>query len=298
MVWVKSRGNADWGRIVDSVRGATKTLIPGDTGNESTEADIIQAFESDGFQVGTDNNANRSSGTFVAWCWKESATAGFDIVSYTGNGSARTISHSLSAVPKFIFLKSRDNGASGWAVYHGANTSAPETDYLILSDTAATTDNSGYWNDTAPTSSVFSLGTLNDPNKASDNFIAYLFAEKQGFSKFGTYTGNGNADGPMVFTGFRPAWIMYKPSSAVDNWEIIDIKRTNAQLGNPKDELLYANLNNAEGTDQTDRLDILSNGFKIRTSGSDYNGDGTSYIYMAFAEAPFVNSNGVPCNAR
>ena len=199
-----------------------------------------------------------------------------------------------------MFVKKLDSGGAveSWCVYHHKNTSAPETDYLRLDGDAATADAVDRWNDEAPTSSVFSVLNSDETNRNTSPYINYLWSEKQGFSKFGSYIGNGNADGPFLYTGFSPAYIMYRPSSASDHWEIIDIKRTNAQLGNPKDEILYANRSVAEGTDQTDRLDILSNGVKIRTGSPDYNGSGTSYVYMAFAEAPFVNSNGVPCNAR
>ena len=297
MVWIKNRGGADGHNLFDAVRGATKRLRPNDETDENIGADTLTSFDSDGFSLGADttgDGVNISGYTPVAWCWEESATSGTDIVTFTGTGGTQNISHSLSAVPEMIICKSR-SAAGAWYTYHAGVASDAETDFLKLNENEATADNATVWNDTAPTTSVFTVGSAFDN---TTTFVAYAFASKQGFSKFGGYTGNGNADGPFIYTGFRPAWIMYKPSSAVDNWEIIDIKRTNAQLGNPKDELLYANLNNAEGTDQTDRLDILSNGFKMRTGNNDYNGDGTSYIYMAFAEQPFVNSEGVPCNAR
>ena len=167
-VWIKERNGATNQMLTDSVRGATKTLHSQNTDTESTPA--LKSFNSDGFTVGTDGDVNTSSDTYVAWNWKKTADAGFDIVSYTGNGSARTISHSLSAVPGWIIVKNRDEGES-WPIYHHKNTSAPATDYLALNDTHATTDSNTRWNDTAPTSSVFTVGTSDVVNK---NTIKYM----------------------------------------------------------------------------------------------------------------------------
>ena len=290
-VWIKNRQDAENHNLTDSVRGEEKVIFSNANNSEATETNGMSSFDSDGFGVSVTNGALNASGEpFVAWCWKESATAGFDMVGYTGNDTARTISHSLSAVPHLMIIKDRDNSAD-WNVYHHKNTSAPETDYLKLSTHDGTSDRADTLNDTLPTSSVFTVGVNDDVNKSSTDFIAYLFSEKQGFSKFGTYEGNGNVDGTFVYTGFRPAFIITKDIDVSGNWNIWDNKRKGY---NPQEALLTTNQTAAE----LDRdFDILSNGFKARDSGQSNEGSST-YIYMAFAEAPFVNSNGVPCNAR
>jgi hypothetical protein len=295
-VWIKARTDAESSKLYDSVRGVTKELESDQNALEATNTEGLTTFGSDGFTIGNLSSINASSNNYIAWCWKESATSGFDIVTATGTGSAKTISHSLSAVPHLIYSKEKSGSVNDWVIYHHRNTSAPETDNLILNEPNATSDYP-YWNDTTPTSSVFSVGTGSVVNRSSSTYVYYLWSEKQGFSKFGGWTGNGNADGPYIHTGFKIAWLMYKPSSASDNWEIHSNK---TDPFNPMDTLLYANIKNAESSPggTTDRLDFTANGFKIRTGSSDYNGSGTSYVYMAFAEAPFVNSNGVPCNAR
>jgi hypothetical protein len=300
LVWIKKRNAAVGHRVYDAVRGVQNTLYTHDPATEATgQSTTLTAFNSDGFTVISESGVNASSDTYVAWCWKESATAGFDIVGYTGNATDDVdISHSLSAVPHVIIVKNRDNANNeNWNVYHHKNTSAPETDYLHLNLTNATADNDEWWSDEVPTSSVFTIGRQDTVNTSSGNHIAYLWSEKQGFSKFGSYTGNGDADGPFIYTGFRPAFLIYKCVDQVDHWEMHDNKRDTV---NPMDTLLYPNRDAAESdpASTTDRLDFLSNGFKMRTGSSDYNGSGNDYIYIAFAEAPFVNSNGVPNNAR
>ncbi len=291
-VWIKERGGSNNHELFDAVRGATKRMYS-DIGNaEDTGATTLTSFDSDGFSLGT-GNPNNNTDTYVSWCWKESADAGFDIVGYSGNETNRTISHSLSAVPHVMIIKNRES-AYQWVVYHHKNTSAPETDYLYLSATDATGDFDGHFNDTAPTSSVFTVGTDVGVNKSSQDHINYLWSEKQGFSKFGSYVGNGNADGTFVYTGFRPAWVMIKKSnSSGTDWIIHDAKR---DVDNIVQDTLYANLANAES--DYDRMDFTAQGFKCRNTSTAFNASGDTYIYMAFAEAPFVNSNGVPCNAR
>jgi hypothetical protein len=260
-------------------------------------ANTLTSFDSDGFSLGADTSSyvNRSAGpnTYVAWCWKESATAGFDIVSFTGNATDdRDISHSLSAVPHFWVTRNRPD-AENWLVYHHKNTSAPETDYLLLNATSATADNAIVWSDEAPTSSVYTVGTADSVNGNTDAMITYLWTSIQGFSKFGSYLGNGDDDGAFVYTGFRPAFLLVKKTGAVGSWWSFDNKR----LGyNPATYRLYADDTTAENT--TAVVDFVSNGFKFRNDDGDLNGDGVSYIYLAFAEQPFVNSEGVPCNAR
>jgi len=295
-VWFKRRDGSANHHAYDSVRGVTAALVPNDTDVETTGSleatNYFSSFDSDGFTLagGNYNNSNKSGQTYVAWCWKESADAGFDMVTYTGNQTARTISHSLSAVPHWMVIKNRGSTYS-WQVYHGANTSAPETEIMYLNQDAATSDSNVEWNDTAPTSSVFTVGTDVGVNQSSQSHIAYLFSGKQGYSKFGSYTGNANNDGAFIYLGFKPAFFMVKKTDATDDWRMFDNKRPGI---NVIDDELKANENGVEGTG--DKMDFLSNGVKFRISTS-VNTSNT-FVYMAFAEAPFVNSNGVPANAR
>ena len=316
-VWVKDRDTAGYNHIAnDNVRGVTKYLRPNLTNAEATITDAITSFDSDGFTLGSDasnGESNRNTINYVSWNWlaggtassntdgtitstvSANTTAGFSIVTYTGNSTAgATVGHGLGVVPSVVLVKSRD-GAYGWGMYHHKNTSAPETDYLSINNTDATVDDVNFWNDTAPTSSVFSLGGTDAINKTSNGHVAYCFAEKKGYSKFGSYTGNGNADGTFIYTGFKPAWILLKQSSTSGaGWRIHDNKR--GISGNPEDETLYASGSNAESTGRD--VDFLSNGFKLRTDSGDGNSSGSTYIYMVFAENPFVSSTGIPCTAR
>jgi len=300
-IWIKLRTVTHAHKLYDTVRGVNERHLVSDEDSAETTGQAatgyMTATTSDGFTIakgsGTWWNGNTStlSSTYVAWCWKESATAGFDIVTYTGNATDDTdISHNLSAVPHLIIVKNR-GAAEDWNVYHHKNTSAPETDYLVLNDQDATADAADRWSDEVPTSSVFTVGDNSDVNQDATGFVAYLFSEKQGYSKFGSYTGNDNVDGTFVYTGFRPAFVIVKRSDAVDHWWIHDSKREGY---NAKNDNLYVNTNTQE-VDST-RIDILSNGFKNRSADAGYN-DG-EVLYIAFAEAPFVNSSGVPCNAR
>ena len=295
MVWIKSRSAAENHHIFDSVRGANKRLIANDTSQEFDDSSNLQSFDSDGFTLGTADGINKNTATFVCWAWKESATAGFDIVAYTGSGSAHTISHSLSAVPSVVILKGRSFG-DGWGQYH--KTSGNPAILAFDGDVADRYSSkwSPFFNSTAPTSSVFSVGTDTAINTGSGTHIAYLFAEKQGFSKFGTYTGNGNASGSYIHLGFRPAMVIIKRSNAAVNWYMFDNKR---DTFNVMSKELNCNNNGAEATELgSNPIDFLSNGFKLRVADSYINGTGDPYIYMAFAEQPFVNSNGIPANAR
>jgi len=293
-VWIKCRSSANSSALFNSVSGSDYHLVSNTTAAQAGDGSYFKSFDSDGFTLGTGGQVNDSATTYVAWCWKETADAGFDIVSFTGNETVRTVAHSLSAVPHFMLMKSTA-GTAGWGVYHHKTSSTPAEDYLYLDTTAAYGDSVNFWNDTAPTTSVFSLGASGISNKTGA-MIGFLWSGKQGFSKFGSYEGNSSSDGTFVYLGFRPAWVVYKPIDATDNWEMLDSKR---DLGNPNDTLVYANLSNAESdpSSTNDRVDFLSNGLKFRDGGGASNGSGT-YIYMAFAEAPFVNSEGVPCNAR
>ena len=296
-VWIKERNLTSSHALTDTVRGNTKKIKTDDSDAEETNTNLITSFDSDGFTLGDNGNANQSSSqTYVAWCWVESATAGFDIVSYTGNSSDGTttqdISHSLSAVPHWILVKNRAD-ATNFAVYHKGNTSSPETEIIYLNVTNATADDNAFWGDTVPTSSQFRVGGDNGVNGNSDAMIAYLWSEVKGFSKFGSYTGNGNADGPFIYTGFKPAFVIYKRTNTGADWHQYDNKR---EPFNPINLTIFTNSNSAESSG--DALDFLSNGFKQRNTGAEANGSGDTYVYMAFAESPFVNSKGIPNNSR
>ena len=294
LLWLKRRDGSDNHILFDDVRGVTKGIYADLNNAEDNLSDSLSSFDSNGFTLGADTagsgTINGSSETYVAWAWKESATAGFDIVGYTGNATARTISHSLSAVPKVILGKRRSD-ASNWCMYHASHGN---TKALYLNDTTTGATSTTFWNDTNPTSSVFTVGTDAALNGNTDTQIAYLWSEKQGFSKFGSYEGNGNADGTFVYTGFSPSFVMLKEIDQTGNWCMSDNKRPGYNPTN----MVNANEAGAETTDGTNTIDHLSNGFKLRTTGSSSNTSNSTYIYMAFAEAPFVNSNGVPCNAK
>ena len=223
-IWIKNRTDVEQHRLMDSVRGASKVLKSSDGGVEEDVSTHLKSFDSDGFTLGTDNAVNGNTDSMVAWCWKESATAGFDIVSYTGNSSVRTISHNCGAIPKMMIVKKRSD-ADNWSVYHQATGAG---NFTILNTTAASAGSSTMWNNTTPTSSVFSLGNKGEVNANTQTFIAYLFADVQGYSKFGSYVGNGNADGPFIYTGFKPAFVMAKRSNSASsgNWNIRDSKRS------------------------------------------------------------------------
>ena len=291
-VWVKNRTVARPHRLADSVRGDAKILVSNDNIAEYTDTTQISGFDSDGFDVGTGTAVNESSQSFVSWNWLKSATAGFDIVSYTGNSSVRTISHNCGAIPKMMIVKKRSD-SDNWSVYHQGTGAG---NYLILNTTSASGASSTMWNNTTPTASVFSLGNKGEVNANGQTFIAYLFADIQGYSKFGSYTGNGNADGTFVYTGQKSAFIMIKAASRTGTWNMYDVKRSTF---NNIDDFITANTSDAETTGNTyQNIDILSNGFKCRGTGTGTNESGSTYIYMAFAENPFVTSTGIPTTAR
>ena len=306
-VWVKSRSNAFNNNLFNSTSGVNKFLVSDTTAAEASVSGTLTAFNSNGFSVGSDIGLNFLSGTYVGWQWQAgqgstssntsgtitstvsvNATAGFSVVTYTGTGSAATIGHGLGVAPKMIIVKNRD-AADAWQVYHAANTANPETDYLVLNTTAATADAADRWNDTLPTSTVFSIGNGVEVNTNTEKYVAYCWAEIAGFSKFGSYTANASTDGPFAYTGFRPKFVLVKSSSNADNWIIFDTSRDTYNVGG---NILNPNLSGAEGASPP-RIDFLSNGFKIR-AGSGFSPNETSgwtYIYAAFAENPFKNSN-------
>ena len=319
-VWIKDRDTQQHHRLADSVRGVKKNLKSDQTDLENTtdSNDGMASFDSDGFTLTEDNDDhgyNANSSSQVSWNWKAGTsfsndasatsvgtidssgstnqTAGFSIVSWTGTGSAGTIAHNLGSVPEWYLLKVRSGATNNWAVYHNKSNANPEQYALYLDGNSAATDDSGLANDTAPTSTVFSVTSGNYANQNGYTYIGYFFSEIKGYSKFGSYTGNGNADGTFVYTGFKPAWLLAKKSSGTGDWFLIDNKRSTI---NPTNHQIEANSSAAE--DASGRFDFLSNGFKCVSSSTGSNGSGTTYIYMAFAESPFTNSNGVPTNAR
>jgi len=309
-VWIKSRNDTDNHRLVDSVRGATKHLESDNTSAEQTSSNV-KTFTSTGVTLSTNGAVNANSELYASWSWKAgtsftndaSATgigtidstgsvnqdAGFSICSYTGTGSAGTIKHGLSAAPNFMIVKNRD-AARSWNVYFG-----DPTDYMYLNDTAAAADYNEIWNDTAPTTSVFSVGTDNGVNQSGEKYIAYIFAEKKGYSKFSSWIGNGSSNGPFCFTGFKPSFIIGKNTSRSEDWFMLDNKR---DTFNPVDERLQPNSSGAEATVTSLGIDFCANGFKLRGATNQYNPSGETMIYMAFAENPFTTSTGVPACAR
>ena len=309
LVWGKSRSNGIGHMIYDSVRGAGKMLASNATGAEITNSPYgyLSSFDSDGhtWTVGSSDGSYGTypSATYVAWCWKAGGTAventdgsitsqvsvntesGFSIVSYTGTGSAATVGHGLNTAPSLIIVKPRSETAN-WVIYH---SSVGATKYLLLNTTAAEDTASTVWNNTAPTSSVFSLGTNTNVNGNTTQEIAYCWAEVEGYSSIGSYVGNGSSDGTFVYTGFRPAFVMLKPTTNGDNWIIQDGIR---EPYNPSSKRLFPNLSNAEVDNPSAySIDFLSNGFKPVVSHSSTNQSGEVYIYMAFAESPFKYSS-------
>ena len=311
LVWIKRRNSSINHKIYDAVRGAGTSLSSNNTAAEvSNDGEgYMSAFTSNGFTVidgGTsDEYVNQSGGTYIAWCWKAgttsgisggsvtptgysfNTTSGFSIIGWDGAGATSTIPHGLGAVPHFIIIKRR-NATAAWQVYHPAMGNANK---MWLNETSAMAS-SGWMSSTSPTSSVFTVIDDSDINESGGTHVAYCFAPKQGFSKFGSYVGTGADDGPFVFTGFRPAMVIYKRTGGTESWMIQDNRRPGY---NPMGGNLFPSLTNTESTDA--RFDFLSNGFKAR-SGNQNNDESAPHIYAAFAEAPFVNSNGVPCNAR
>jgi hypothetical protein len=317
-VWIKERSSTSPHKLLDAVRGVTKELESNLTNAESTQAESLASFNSDGFTVGSNGAVNENSQTYASWNWKANGagsantdgsinstvsantTAGFSIVKYTGaggngTGTTSTVGHGLGAKPKMIIVKSLSN-AWKWVVYHEDVT--PNNSHLQLNETAAVATSSyNFWNTSGHTTTTFGLGEQTDSNGNGVDFIAYCFAEKTGYSKFGSYTGNGNADGTFIYTGFKPAFVMIKNSTNAGlMWNIRDNKR---ETFNPNDTILYPNSNEVENAHGSNDVDFLSNGFKMRSTNGHTNGSysGNKYIYMAFGQS-LVGSNNVPCTAR
>jgi len=307
--WIKSRSHALQHRLFDSSRGVLKNIITSATNAEATTAGSLTAFDSDGFTLGSDDNTNANGYTFVAWNWltnggttssntdgsitstvQANTTAGFSIVTYTGTGSNATVGHGLGKTPHWVVVKDRTS-AGGWWNQHIDNSSASYAQ--ILNGSGAEQVASAVFNNTRADSSVFYLGNNVNVNTNGNSYVAYIFAPIEGYSKFGKYVGNGNADGPFIYTGFRPAWVMFKRIDAIQDWYIYDNKR---DTYNPESAMLDAMSTAAEGSLLSG--DFTSNGFKFRSGSSAFNWSGGTYIYIAFAENPFVDSTGRPVTAR
>jgi hypothetical protein len=292
LVWIKSRSSATNHEIFDKVRGATLALYSNNTNAEAVDANgYLSAFTSDGYTLSAGgssiNNVNGSTRTFVDWAWKEGAAQGFDIVTYTGNGAnPQTVSHALGVAPKMMIVKVRNLSGQNGYVYHASNGTTPQNNCLFLDSTSASLAVPTAWNNQGPTSSAFYVGNNNAVNGNTYTYVAYLFADVAGFSKFGSYTGNGSTDGPFVFLGFKARWLLIKRTDAATSWFVYDTARnTYNAIGNE----LKTEVSDAEATNSAD-MDITASGFKLRVSGTARNASGGTYIYAAFAENPFKNS--------
>ncbi len=319
LLWSKARNQAFSHNLYDSSRGNDKAIQSNNSNAENTY-DLFNGFTSDGYNTTTDGSAgdllNYNGGTYVNFLWKANAgttttndasatsvgtidsvyqantTAGFSIVTYTGTGSAGSIAHGLGGVPEVMIIKNRSEAHSWSGTYHHKMASDPHTDYLNLSGSGAVVDDNTQWNDTAPTSTVFTVGTANNTNKSSNNYVGYFFRGIEGFSKFGSLTANGSADGTYCHIGFQPSLVIVKQSSATGDWNMIDTTR---QGHNHANGLPVVRANSSAVEEQASgnqgQIDILSNGFKFRSAHSSFNTSGATVVYMAFAEIPEKYSN-------
>jgi len=312
MVWIKNRTASGDHSLQDAVRGTTKTIIPNGNDEEQTYTNGLTAFGADGFTVGSQAIFNGDTNKIVSWNWKAgttsglsggtltptaysiNTTSGFGIYQYTGTGSVATIAHGLGVAPECVIVKRTDTGGNNWAVYHASNTADPASEVLALNTDAVTDDDVNNWNDTKPDATVFTIKSDTKVNGSGNTYIAYCFAPIKGYSKFGSYIGNNSTDGPVCYTGFRPAMIIRKRSlGSTEDWAILDNKR----LGyNPNNAYLFPNEPQAES--DLERIDFNSNGFKLRTTDDGDNASAGTYLYMAFAEFPIVSSNSKAGTAR
>jgi len=306
MTWFKHRNGTSEHNIYDAVRGATKRIIPNDNSAEGTQSNGLSAFGSDGFTVVDSNATNLNNGTYASWNWKANGagsantdgsinstvsvnqTAGFSIVKWTGTQSLGTVGHGLNSVPKMIIIKNT-SALENWIVYHN---SLGNTKNLYLDATNTEHTRSDTFNNTSPTSSVFTVNTATGVNKTGSTMIAYCFAEKTGYSRFSKYQGTSSTDGAFIYTGFKPTFFMAKCIDNAESWYIFDNKREGYNVENRD---LYADNTGTEGS--ADWLDILSNGIKFRYNSIGLNGSSNNYIFMAFGQS-LVGSNNVPCTAR
>lgn len=304
LVWSKQRSGVEWHFLIDSVRGNTKYLSSNATNAEGTISTLVTSFDSTGYSIGNDSGINSNGSTYVSWVWgaggsgssntagsitstvSANTTSGFSVVTYTGTGANATVGHGLGVAPAMVIVKNRTTAGNSWCVWHKNLT---DGNYVIfLNDTGAQISIPSIWNATVPTSTVFSIGTATGTNASANNLVAYCFAPIAGYSAFGSYTGNGSADGPFVYCGFKPRWILIKASSAstYGSWRIWDTTRNPYNV--MKSEL-YPNLSDAEDSAQIG-LDATSNGFKVRSTISGVNGSAETFIFAAFAENPFKYS--------
>ena len=310
-VWIKERDDTSNHNLYDSVRGVENYIYSNETTAELSGTNSLTAFDSDGFSVGSGTFINQSGQGYVSWNWladntsgssntdgsitstvSANTTNGFSIVRYTATGSATNFGHGLGTAPSVVIIKDiNGTTGSGWLVGHAA---IGMTNYLKLNTTAQSVSSTAVFSQNASSSLVY-IGNSAAVSESGKDYIAYCFAEKKGFSKIGSYVGNGNADGTFIYTGFKPSFIMIKRTDTTGDWLMKDNKRPTVQ--NPVTSLLYPNTSGAEATGVND-ADFLSNGYKIRTTGTAENASGGTYIYMAFAESPIVSSNGVPATAR
>jgi hypothetical protein len=300
LVWIKRRDSAGNHALFDVIRGTGKFLESSTTGSESTSVNSLTAFNGDGFSLGTETQTNTNSATYCSWNWdagsstvtdntgsiqstrRTNASAGFSVVGWTGSSSSATIGHGLGVAPSMIIVKCRSSGGTGWPVYHQSLGGVDKV--ITLQSTGAVQTISNYWNTTAPSSTTFGVASGYDNNVNGATMIAYAFAPVAGFSAFGSYTGNGSSDGPFVFCGFRPRWILVKASSTSSTWTLLDAARNNYNVA---DARLFADTSEAEVSNGNGATDFLSNGFKIRVNHGGINSSGATYIYCAFAESPF-----------
>ena len=311
LVWLKDRDATSSHRLYDAVRGVTERIQSNTTEAETTEADGLTAFGADGFSLGSNAATNDNSNLYVGWNWKAgtttgiagspsitplsysfNATSGFSIIKYNGTGSAGTLPHGLGVAPSMIIVKALET-TDNWAVYH---KSLGATKYTELNLSAAAGTSAVMWNDTEPTSTLFTVNTNGGVNTAGNDYIAYCFANVKGYAHANMYRGNANNDGVFIYTGFRPAFVLLKNiTDAGDNWTMYDSKR---DPGNAADELLFANSDGVESTGND--MDIVSNGFKQRNTSNGNNGNGDTMIYYAVAQEPLVANVGssIPATAR
>ena len=313
---IKARDMTYDHNVMDAVRGSTKRIATNLTDAESTQAEMIKSFASDGFNLGNNGGVNQDTKTYVAWNWKAgtngsgtttgsgtaktytysvNTAAGFSIVRWTGNGTAgHQIPHHLGVKPELI-LPHKLSYTSDWIVgSEYLDTSIPWQKYLKLNTQDAVADGDNY-NDVVPTTSVFTVGDTGALNGNNETYVAYCFASKKGYSKIGKYTGTGSTNGRFIYTGFKPAFIFSKKINASGTqWTIWDNKRSSSG-NNPRNKILHPNVTNAENT--ADDTDFLSNGFKLKTTASGANNLNDTFLYLAIAENPIVGSNNIPATA-
>ena len=312
----RTASNKDW-YWVDTVRGASKTILSNGTGTEQNYTTGITGFNNNGFQVGSATQTNGSGNTLVGYNFKAGSsvagstntagsiystvtantTSGFSIVKYTGTGANATVGHGTGKIPTCIIIKNLSQGDADWGVYHaGTDPSIPANKYLNLNTTGALADGTSPFNDTKPTSSVFYLGNWVSTNGSSQNMIAYVFSDIQGFSKMGSYVGNGNVNGTFCFTGMKPSFVMIKRTNSAGNWSVYDDVLPAYNVNN-----LFTMVNTADPQEARDSIDFLSNGFKLRNSDltgtTNINVNGGNYVYMAFGQS-LVGTNNTPATAR